>query len=199
MIELLREHFQALWRTLPRMTEAQASASIRGAIGLLKGWISAEGTVSKELSPEVSAALGKTVRCYIERHLDQTMEVEDLARRFRISRSQLYLMFAPYNGVASYIRERRLQRSRRMLTNPSFLHKAIGAIGFDNGFTSESQFSRAFRARFAVTPRQVRDEMRVLLRNNPQPASGTDSKEYPDDIRELVKKLAMFSGAESRT
>lgn len=199
MIELLREHFQALWRTLPKMTQVQASASIRGAIGLLRGWISADGRLAEELSPVVSAALKDSVRQYIEQHLNQPMRVEDLARRFRVSRSQLYLMFAPYNGVASYIRERRLQRSRRMLTSPRFLHQSIGAIGFDNGFASESQFSRAFRARFAVTPRQVRDEMRVLLRNNPGSVSSADSKEYPDDIRGLVKKLAMFSGAESRT
>jgi AraC-like DNA-binding protein len=79
-----------------------------------------------------------------------------LARRFHMSRSQLYRLFADEEGVAAYIRSRRLHRCFQVITDPAHFRRAIGEIALGHGFNSEAHFSRLFRLTFGVTPSEAR-------------------------------------------
>ncbi len=59
---------------------------------------------------------------------------------------------APYQ----YVQEQRLIRARNLLRQPG--HK-ITAIALACGFNDSSQFSRAFKARFGVTPSGYRTQV----------------------------------------
>ncbi|NVJ92291.1 MAG: helix-turn-helix domain-containing protein [Methylocystaceae bacterium] len=156
MIRFMAEHMKALWYNVPDMNMDQAGSMLEGTLGLMEGWLSQDGRLSEENTPEVSAALGQSIKRYIEQHLCEPMTPRILATHFRISRSQIYRIFAPYDGVARYVWERRMLRSRNMLTQSAFNHMTVGSIGYECGFLSESHFSRTFKSRFGVSPSEMR-------------------------------------------
>lgn len=158
MIRFMGDHLKAMWESVPDMNRVEAKVVLDGTLGLMEGWLSQEGRLSEDSPPEVSAALGKSIQLYIEQHLSEPMTPQKLAAKFRISRSQIYRIFAPYDGVARYVWERRMLRSRRMLSEFSLNHLTIGTIGYECGFLSESHFSRTFKSRFGVSPREMRME-----------------------------------------
>ena len=188
LLSLFGKHLVNLWRQLPEMTLAQAEAAIRGTLGLLQEWLPIDAKRSEELEPEVSQAVGEAICRYMEQHLDEPLDVEQLAQRFRISRTQLYRLFAPWSGVASYLRERRLLRSRDMLISPLFRSHSIGAIAFETGFNSEAHFNRAFRGRFGLTPGRARSEAPAL---NTACRLEATSTHYPTAIRHLIQGLSL--------
>ncbi|MDH7794953.1 MULTISPECIES: helix-turn-helix domain-containing protein [unclassified Beijerinckia] len=82
-----------------------------------------------------------------------------LMQRFQVSRAHLYRMFATEGGVATIIREKRLDAAFRELSLPGSRVQSISEIAHTFGFSSSTQFHRAFRARFAVTPNQARGQL----------------------------------------
>lgn len=58
--------------------------------------------------------------------------------------------------AARYILERRLQACAADLSSPQHRLRTITEIAVRHGFGSSSHFSRAFRARFGMTPQQWR-------------------------------------------
>jgi AraC-like DNA-binding protein len=88
-------------------------------------------------------------------------------RRFQISRAHLYRVLALDGGVAGSIRNRRLDAAYREIASGREASRSITEIAFHFGFSNSSQFARAFRERFSVSPTEARDD-RELLR-------------YPDD------------------
>jgi AraC-like DNA-binding protein len=87
---------------------------------------------------------------------DPALNAETLMLRFGVSRANLYRLFAEDGGVASAIRDRRLDAARRRLVGPSTDAVSVTEIGLDFGFSSSGQFSRAFRGRFGVSPSEAR-------------------------------------------
>jgi len=58
--------------------------------------------------------------------------------------------------AARYILERRLEACAADLGSPQHRARTITEIAVRHGFGSSSHFSRAFRARFGMTPQQWR-------------------------------------------
>jgi AraC-like DNA-binding protein len=80
-----------------------------------------------------------------------------VARRHFISRSYLDKLFeTEAEGVARYIRERRLERCREELADPRMTEQSILDIATRWGFVSAAHFSRVFRAAYGMTPREAR-------------------------------------------
>jgi AraC-like DNA-binding protein len=69
----------------------------------------------------------------------------------------LYRAFDSFGGVAAYITTRRLDRAFEALVARRDRALTIGEIARRHGFTSDAHFSRAFRARFGLSPREVED------------------------------------------
>lgn len=63
--------------------------------------------------------------------------------------------------VSSYVRERRIDRGRRNLADPSMRHLGISAIGAGCGFSTAADFSRAFRKSVGMTPTEYRYATRM--------------------------------------
>ncbi len=188
MVNILGEHLQSLWRNVTGMNMAQAGRAVQGTIGLIHGYLANEKGLAAELEPAVGQALALAVRRYIEQHLEKPLKIDDLARHFRVSRSQIYRLFEQHDGVASYVWERRLRRSRRLLMTPSLQHLSIGAVAFEVGFTSHAHFSRAFRSRFGLTPSQLRAA--AVERKSGQAERASPIRQYPVQVPDMVRQLA---------
>ena len=98
------------------------------------------------------------VRELVAAHLDNPeLSVDFVADRLYISKSYLFsIMNAANTTLGHYILERRLDRSRELLSDPSLKHRSIGEIAFSVGFQELSHFSRRFSERFGKSPRAFR-------------------------------------------
>ncbi len=158
---LIANHLETLAVAAPELTLAEAAAAVDAA-GLM---IAGAWTGLRESRPEVGAAVRATARrtvCdYIDRHLaDGRLTPERLSRLFRMSRATLYRLFEDEGGVVAYISGRRLDRCRALLAADPARERTIGEIAFSHGFASEAHFSRAFRRRFGMAPREARGSIR---------------------------------------
>jgi AraC-like DNA-binding protein len=89
---------------------------------------------------------------------DPALSVGDIAARFRMSPRNLQALFAAGETTfTAYLRDQRLLRAWRLLEDPARRDASIAAIAAEAGFSDLSHFNRAFRARFAASPRAVRD------------------------------------------
>ena len=158
MVTLLRDHMASLKSLAGRMTARQAVEIAPATVGLAAACLNA--AVSDD-SPEQHAGVATAQLTVIRRFIEANLSEPDLsadwiARRVGASRSKLYQLFDVYGGIAAYVRERRLRRALLALTDPKSKHRPIYDIALASGYTSDAAFSRAFRARYGMTPRDVR-------------------------------------------
>lgn len=94
----------------------------------------------------------------IERRLDDPdLTPAKVATAEGISERYLQKLFGGTgSSFTHYLRERRLQRTCADLCNPAQAHHSISEIAFRAGFNDSAHFSRAFRQRFGVSPREYR-------------------------------------------
>jgi AraC-like DNA-binding protein len=100
----------------------------------------------------------QAVHRYIEHNLHRNdLSVADIARGTSMSRAQLYRLFAAQEtSVHGTLREKRLQKSLGYLAQSDSKRLSIGAIGHACGFSDPAVFSKLFRQRFDLAPRDVR-------------------------------------------
>lgn len=108
-------------------------------------------------------ALAQILRRRVLDFIDANLSEPDLGpallmRRFQVSRAHLYRMFATDGGVARIIREKRLDASFRELVRVDTAPRPITQLARAFGFSSSTQFHRAFRSRFVMTPSEARHE-----------------------------------------
>ncbi len=99
-------------------------------------------------------------RNYIEEHLhDPGLDVAGISAAIGISERQLSRIFAEAGEPpGGYIRQRRLETARDLLADPAQGSRSVGRIAGELGFASQSYFTRAFKARFGITPLALRQE-----------------------------------------
>ncbi|MGC7099182.1 helix-turn-helix transcriptional regulator [Amycolatopsis lurida] len=108
-------------------------------------------------APEPRLARKQQIRQYIHDRLDDPrLDVDSIAAAHHISRSALYQIFEDEDGVAGYVRRRRLVRAKEMLADPTRTNETIGAIARQAGFTSHAHFSRVFTRTFGAKPSEFR-------------------------------------------
>jgi AraC family transcriptional regulator len=98
----------------------------------------------------------KQVLDYIDRHLDETLTVEQLSQVAHFSKFHFHRQFSQYCGISvgRYITLMRLKKaSYRIVFNPLEL---IIDIALDAGFENPESFSRAFKHVFGQTPSAFR-------------------------------------------
>lgn len=97
-------------------------------------------------------------RSYIDEHLhDATLCAEQVAAAAGVSLRHLNrLLAADGRTVSQLILERRLERAAEDLRAPALRRYSVAEIAWRRGFASQAHFARAFRARYAMTPTQMR-------------------------------------------
>lgn len=99
-------------------------------------------------------------RGHIEAHLsDPELGSSRIAAAIGISERHLSRIFAEAGEPpGAYIREMRLELARSILVDPDARSTPVGAVALQVGFASQSYFTRAFRARYGITPLALRRE-----------------------------------------
>jgi len=157
LARLLRTHMLELQRQAPRLTMEQGGLIVSPTMNLVAATLNGNPHENEGGEQAIRMAIVTTLKRYIEENIeDPALSPESVAEIFGISRSRLYKLFQYYDGVASYIRDRRLAQALTLLTDPGQQQRKIIDISLSVGFSSESSFIRAFRRRYGFTPSEAR-------------------------------------------
>jgi AraC-like DNA-binding protein len=109
------------------------------------------------------------ITAYMREHLDDPwLSPETVAAAHHISVSYLHRLFETRDlTVSAWIRNQRLDRARRDLSDPQLADLPIYRIANRWGFRDHATFTRSFRAEFGLPPRRYRQD-----RITPHLASG---------------------------
>jgi len=109
----------------------------------------------------IICARNARVRLYIERNLrDPELKPATIAANLRISSRYLRAIFvAGKETVSAYILRRRLEECARDLADPARSELSITEIAFSWGFNSGPHFTRSFRHRYFISPREHRGRL----------------------------------------
>jgi len=104
---------------------------------------------------------------YIQKHLDEPLELDDVAAAAAFSRYHFHRIFSGLTGetLGGYVRRLRLERAARILKQ---LDQPIVQIALQAGFETHESFTRAFKDMFDVTP----SEFRAAHQPEPDSVSG---------------------------
>lgn len=102
--------------------------------------------------------LRERIKDYVYRHLsDHELSLDLLAHAMGCSVRYLHRAFEGETvTLQRYIWQARLDHSRRLLSSNTHRSRSIAEIAYQCGFSSISHFSRQFRERFEMTPRDMR-------------------------------------------
>jgi AraC-like DNA-binding protein len=95
---------------------------------------------------------------YVKSHLsDPLLSPLSVAQANGISVSYMNkLLRASGKSMSRRLLDERLAFCRARLTEANFRHLPIGRIAFDAGFSNQSYFTSCFRAKYGMTPRELR-------------------------------------------
>lgn len=128
------------------------------AIDLVAHALSAQKGQNVEPQSEGRELTLRRILRYIDKNLpDPELTCEDVARANGLSERYVRKLFQTKgHTVSSWIWAQRLDHAKQAIANPSSGHRSISTIAYDWGFKDAGHFSRAFKARFGTTPKQLR-------------------------------------------
>ncbi|WEK51659.1 MAG: helix-turn-helix domain-containing protein [Candidatus Kaistia colombiensis] len=171
MTRLLVTYLTGLRAQSEPLSAAQADKVLEALVALLAAALSGGPASEAPDCVPLRAALRQRTLDFIAGNLHlPELSPDDIARRLNVSRSHLYRAFAEDGGVATVLRHKRLDLALLQLTSPTAHSGSIADVAHRLGFSSANQFLRAFRARFGVTPREVKHEIATVPDvSSPQP------------------------------
>ena len=115
------------------------------------------------VAPHISSSRAATVRrlCqYVDANLsDAALTLSSVAAHGHMSERLVQKLFEGLGqSFTAYLRQGRLERCRADLANRQYGHLSISDICFRWGFNDPAHFSHCFRDRYAMSPRQYRQQ-----------------------------------------
>lgn len=156
--DILHDFVKGIYRSLPMASEEEDRFMEASLLNLLAYLLKESGDTVCTDDSSVKLAHRRRILDYIDTRLgDESLDPERIARVHGISVSYLHRIFKPVDRtVGDIIRTRRLDRSREMLEDPVYGGLSVTEIAFHNGFKHLSDFSRAFKRRFGLSPKACR-------------------------------------------
>ena len=154
-----------LAQNIDHYSPAEAARLSTAALEVLATRLAQELDVRDWGTPEARRhALLTTVQAFMQQHLgDPGLSPAMIAAAHHISLRSLHQLFHDEGlTVAGWIRQRRLERCRRDLSDPALAPRPVAAIAARWGFSSPGDFSRAFRAVHGLPPAEYRKSARVV-------------------------------------
>jgi len=151
---LIGAAMQALYAQADDLTVSEAEAAIEGIVALTTAYARARlaGDEAGHVKARRKAALD-----YIDAHLaNEQLGPDEIADAAHVSRASLYRLLAAEGGIRAVLLQRRLDQALRLLLADNEDEPSLTDVARRCGFGGTSQFSRAFRARFGMPPRQYR-------------------------------------------
>ncbi|SAL59629.1 helix-turn-helix transcriptional regulator [Caballeronia telluris] len=164
LAQLVFDHFGATARELPGLgaenaenaeNAADAARTLDAGAQLLIAAFREETKLTDTGRAAVQRALMGQVRRFIDANLHQgDLTPMRVVEALGLKRATLYRWFEHEGGLGAYIRHRRLREAADELVR--FPHLQVTDIAYGLGFKSASDFTRAFRRAFDMSPQDAR-------------------------------------------
>jgi acetamidase/formamidase/AraC-like DNA-binding protein len=148
-------------RTLESLSEVEWAVIAQSLVDLLLTLVHRQAAPAADATHSLTqAAILHRICQTIERRLDDPeLSPSRVAQAEGISERYLQKLFeGAGDNFTHYVRERRLQRAWADLSNPAEAQQSISEIAFRFGFSDSAHFSRTFRQRFGLSPREFRQQ-----------------------------------------
>jgi AraC-like DNA-binding protein len=163
LTRLVIQHFASLADSLPRMSADEAQTTLRTSVQVLVAAFGKEARLTGNARAATRAAMVSQVKRYIRANLHQAeLSPESLIQVLQLPRPTLYRMFQHEGGLGTYIRNLRLREAADELVG--FPHLPVTDIAYGLGFKSPSDFTRAFRRAYEISPQDFRARALVSRR-----------------------------------
>ena len=163
LTQLVVNHALALSRDLPGMGAAQAAHELDAGAQLLLAAFRKQASLTGDARAAVQAAVMSQVRRYVEANLNEPdLSPSSVVEALQLKRATIYRWFEHEGGLGAYIRNRRLREAADELVRFPRLH--ILDIAYGLGFSSASDFTRAFRRAYGMSPQDTRARALELQR-----------------------------------
>ena len=96
------------------------------------------------------------IMAFVEKHYAKTFTIGDLAKKFYVSRSTISHLFQQKMGISFYrfVTQRRLIAAKSLIETGMLLEN----VALQSGFPDYSNFYRAFKQEYGISPRQYRNQ-----------------------------------------
>lgn len=155
LTRMILSYVETLCQRLPELPADEQEFAIRTCAQLTLAAFGKQQRLDDRQRSAARVALQGKIEQYIQAHLaHEELSPESVMRAFPVARSTIYRMFLPMGGLGSYIRHCRLREAaRELLAMPQL---SVQEIGLGLGFGSASDFTRAFRRQYSLSPRDYR-------------------------------------------
>lgn len=156
---VLRHHMQATIDEAARMSAADRHIAVGAAAEMALSVLRAGRSGSITEVEQFESGFYRAALVMIERECgDPELSPQEIARTLGCSRSSLYRVFARHDeSVAAVIWASRIERAWRMLTSAAGVGLLVSDIAQCCGFVEMPTFTRMFKRRYGMTPRDARE------------------------------------------
>ncbi len=149
------ERAAALARNIQRMRPDEVGHSLGVIVELLAAAFGQEVGVSGNARALARAVMFDEVRRYVRDNLqDSELTPESLLDVLQLPRPTIYRLFQHEGGLREYIRHLRLRAAANELVRCPWV--PVKEIAYSVGFKSASDFTRAFRRAYEISPNEIR-------------------------------------------
>jgi AraC-like DNA-binding protein len=152
---LVLDHLTAVAREIPTLDPAAAAQALQAGAQLLVAAFRKESRLTGASRAAMQAAVMGQVRRYVDANLHEgDLTPTSVVQALQLKRATIYRWFEHEGGLGAYIRNRRLREAADELVR--FPHLQVTEIAYGLGFQSASDFTRAFRRAFDMSPLDMR-------------------------------------------
>lgn len=158
---VVAEAMRALAERVPTLTRDNADTAVQGFLGLLRATLRFRPEDDAAEDAQRGAEADAIRRWADERLSDPAFGEEDLQRRFGADPTAITAAFEAHGGLRAYVSARRLENALRLIVSGKIEGGYIKHIARRIGLPDGALFTRAFEARFGMTPEEASDLARL--------------------------------------
>lgn len=152
-------HIREVYRQLDHISPATARSVQRNLLDVVACALSDPEPASSSSFREHQHLLLQRIMGFVEEKLfDDELSCEGVAHAIGISERYLRKLCSVSGcSLSERILKRRLEEASRRLSNANAVRVPITSVAYDCGFKDAAHFSRAFKTKFGMTPREYRN------------------------------------------
>lgn len=155
LTQLMIEHVVALSKSFPNMNENDAILAFDTSIQLMLGAFAKQAKLSGNIRAAARSAIFDKARRYVKENLYQPwLTPESVLAALQLPRATVYRLFQHEGGLGRYIINCRLREAANEIVR--YPDRQIIEIAYSLGFNSASDFTRAFRRHYGMSPQDHR-------------------------------------------